>query len=398
MQTSQGGQQVLSPDTEMLIDNTQSISKLNTCMNLGHRISDSLSQSYEETLTHAQNKMTSAYKSMSQAAHQAYEIGESHSRIQQQDATWSRSESSSINQSAIDFKNQTDSLMESNNWSREDALSAQAGLSLGMNTGVLKASGGGNLNISTAERNNWDTANQSVEQQTVQNQIESALRTDHTGSERHTGETSIRSNESERTSFDDAVGYRDEASSSFSKAQNIREAMTTVEEDSASLNSRADQLVVEAISQEINNDTGKAYTMADIAEIDARDPQRMQALTEKVVKNLADTFIKNPDTNKASLEKEYGKNKDNLSQKAQKQAKNQQQDKKEQLTNEKGLENHDNNPLSYKPSDAAKIQLKDVNDKIKDKESVISSNREQQREEIKEISQRYRYKVDDTES
>ncbi|MFA6038253.1 MAG: hypothetical protein WC748_09070, partial [Legionellales bacterium] len=128
--------------------------------------------------------------------------------------------------------------------SREDALSAQAGLSLGMNAGVLKASGGGNLNISTAERNNWDIANQSVEQQTVQNQIESALRTDHTGSERHTGETSSRSNESERTSFDDAVGYRDEASSSFSKAQNIREAMTTVEEDSASLNSRADQLVV----------------------------------------------------------------------------------------------------------------------------------------------------------
>ncbi|MFA6038254.1 MAG: conjugal transfer protein TraG N-terminal domain-containing protein [Legionellales bacterium] len=115
MQTSQGGQQVLSPDSEMLIDNTQSISKLNTSTNLGHRISDSLSQSYEETQTYAQNQMANAYKSMTQAAHQAYEIGESYARIQQQDATWSRSESSSINQSAIDFKNQTDSLMEANN-------------------------------------------------------------------------------------------------------------------------------------------------------------------------------------------------------------------------------------------------------------------------------------------
>ncbi len=395
MQTSQGGQQVLSPDTEMLIDNTQSISKLNTSMNLGHRISDSLSQSYEETLTHAQNQMTSAYKSMSQAAHQAYEIGESHARIQQQDATWSRSESSSINQSAIDFKNQTDSLMSAHGWTYDEAMNAQVGASLGLNKGPIHLGLSGNKTFADSERENWDIASQSVEQQTIQNQIETALRGDHTDSERHTDEASSRSSESERTSFDEAMGYRDEAANSLSKAQSIREAMTTVIEESASLNSRADQLAVEAISQEINHDTGKAYTAADIAKIDARDPQRMKALTEKVVKNLAETFIKNPDANKATLDKGYNENKEHLNETAQKQAKSLQKDKKDQLSEEKGLENSDNNPLSYKPSEAAKIQLEDVNARIKIKEGELASKREQQEEKV---SQRHRYITDEKES
>ncbi len=393
MQTPQGGQQILAPDGEMLLQNSQATSQLNTNVNLGSRVSESLAQSYEETLTDGQNQMVSSYKAMSNTASDVYERGAAIADIHQKEGIWSNTKLTSESQSALDFKNQTDTLMADNGWNLSEAMNAQVGGSLRIGTKMANAGIDLNKTFSDAEQQSWGIASQAVDQQTLQSQLELGSRSEHTGSERHTGEESTRVSETDRTSFDEAVGLRDEASQTLSKAQSIREAMSKVEEQSASLNTRADQLVLNALRDEINTDTGKPYTIAELGKIDARDPQRMKGLAQKAVDKIAEKFIKSPNTDKAALAQGFEQSRNKIKQTTENDMKSQHDKKKDALKDDAALENVGKNPLNYEPRDVVDAQREKAGGGIDARETELAGKHETQAQKVKK---RHRYKEDST--
>ncbi len=391
MQTQQGGQQILAPDGEMMINNQGAISSLNTSVNLGSRVSESLAQSHEETLTHGQNQMISSYNAMSQTASEVYEKGDAIASIQQNDATWSNTQLTAEQQSALDFKNQTDTLMADNGWNLSEATNAQAGFSLGIGNRAANAGISLNRAFSDAEQQSWGVASQAVDQQTLQSHLELGSRSEHAGSERQTGEESARVSETDRTSFDEAMGLRDEASETLSKAQSIREAMSKVEEQSASLNTRADQLVINALQDEVNPDTGKGYTTAELAEIDSRKPELMKGLAQKAVDKIAEKFIKSPNTDQAAITERFEQSRNKMKQATESNVKSQHDKKKEGLKEEVALENIGKNPLNYEPRDVVEAQREKARDGMNAREAELAGRHDTQAQKVKK---RHRYKED----
>ncbi len=383
LQTQEGGQIIHTPDNTTLVDNTQSISKLNTSMNLSGRISGALSESYEETMSRAETQTVAAYKTMTQAARDVYEIGEAHATSHYNDSQWSTSRSAGINQSAVDYKNHIDSLMKAEHWSQDQAIQASAGLSLGFNAGGSGAHMGLSTNAGHAERESWDASSQYTDQRSTQQMLESALRAEHSGSEKHTGEHSIRSNESESTSFDEAIGLRDEASEAFTQSESIRKALSKVNEDAVGINTKGDQILLQALKENINPETGKRYTEAEIAQIDARDPKLMKGLSDAIAKKLADELVKNPDVDPSALLARFEHNAQKTRQTVEKNVKDKHKHGKALLKEKEALEKIGENPLNYEPSQEVKKQYAKVTKGINQQNHLLEEKQEQQQDDVK---------------
>lgn len=273
----------LSADGTMIANVARS--QFPTTVNVADSQSQQLSDQYQSSLTAAENHTLAAQESVQSAYRSMIEEGLARNKNMSYSHGLNESLSSQSQGTSQTLATHVENFAKSNNISTSDASSMMAGINAGLKVSNIVATLSGSGSGSTESRASLEETIQKAQDYTNQHQLQhqfiQGIQEAKENKYHESDDTSKRHQEAMTQSWDDAQNHRKEASANLSRAEALQHQISYVQSHAATINRDATQDVMEWMSTQSVDGTGRAMGSREAIRIAHQDPGLFQAYASR---------------------------------------------------------------------------------------------------------------------